>query len=96
MEQWVIDLLDKYGLPTFFAVAILLLYRSQIKSHGEKLDKISSILMDLTSQISYVLSAIVNYRAGDVKSGDMMSGQAVYVGDKCKKDNADEKEGKDK
>lgn len=80
-----IKILKEFGYPV--AVSLYLLYYNskQADFFGKRLDDIKDILVDMSTQISYMLSANINYKAGNTEIGDMMSKQAIYQAEKHSK-----------
>ena len=92
----IVGLVKDFGYPV--AISIYLLYSASKQNDffGGRLDDIKDILVDMSTQISYVLSANINYRSGNIETGDLMSKQSIYQAEKRKtklkgsKTNADE------
>lgn len=80
--------LENYPLP--IVIMIWLMYRdyTQTKFLTAKLDTFSNAISDLTNQISYMLSANMNYRAGNTDIGDALSNQAIYQQKRKEKKNS--------
>lgn len=88
-----VDLIKDLGYPIAVSIYLLYFIKSQNKFYGERLDDIQNTLVDITTQISYVLSSTVNYKCGNEDVGDILSNQAIYIGNKLKKQHKHKKEG---
>lgn len=80
----IVSLFEKLGYPIAMSVYLLYLLNSSFKFLGKKIDEIKNIMIETTTQVSFLVSANMSYRAGDNKNGDIFSQQAVYIGDKIK------------
>jgi hypothetical protein len=89
----IISLIKDVGFPIAVSIYLLYAWKSQSQIYAERLDDIKGILVDMTTQMSYMISANINYRAGNTDIGDIMSRQAMYIGNKIKEDYDDNDKG---
>lgn len=85
-----IEVVDKLGLPTAVALYLLYFNLKQTKFHNtvlnDMLQDIKNIMVNLSSQITYMLNGMLNYRSNNTDIGDESVKQAIYVGDKLNND----------
>lgn len=60
------------------------MYTDMVAKSNSSINSIKEVLVDMTGQSSYMISAMMNYRVGNVTVGDAMAKQAVYIGDQIK------------
>lgn len=85
--DWVAIVKD-LGFPIAVCLYLMISMNKQFKMYTEMVSKantsinsIKEVLVDLTGQSSYMISAMVNYRTGNQQVGDTMAKQAVYIGE---------------
>jgi len=84
MDLQNIELLLKYA-KEYGPITIIFVYLaynavSQGKDNTDQLKEITNILVQMSTQISILLSANISYRNGDKQSGDSYSEEAVKLG----------------
>lgn len=88
--DWVAIVKD-LGFPIAVCIYLMISMNKQFKMYTEMVGKanasinsIKEVLVDMTGQSSYMISAMINYRAGNQQVGDTMAKQAVYIGEQIK------------
>ncbi len=78
-----VQLVKDLGFP--IAVSIYLFYsmNRQTKFYNEMVAKAlndtSNVIVSMSTQTAYMISAMMNYRNGDQVNGDMAAKQAVFI-----------------
>jgi hypothetical protein len=71
----------EYGPITIIFIYLAYSTISQGKDNTDQLKEITNILVQMSTQISILLSANISYRNGDKQSGDNYSKEAIKLGD---------------
>ena len=83
-----IALVKELGFPIAMTIYLLYAMNRQSRLYGTVINKalseVKTVLIDLTAQTGYMVSAMISYRKGDKASGDLYSRQAVYISEVVK------------
>lgn len=80
-----VNLIEKLGYPIAMSILIFYYMSRQGKAYNDIISStskdIKDIMIALSTQTAYMISAMLSYRNGDKANGDTLAKQAAYLGD---------------